>query len=130
VEQLAAAAFRSGEILLEALQLLLDAFQLLELLRRRLAFELARGAQLLRAGLELAHRTIRLEQLVEQLSRALAGEPTAPFVGLGPCGPEVNHARESRYASITWATPSSSTRGQMKSARASRSRWAFATATE
>ena len=68
------------------------------------------------------------EQRVERLAGALAGERGAPDVGLGAGCLEVDHARESRYASITVATPSSFALGQIQSARSSSSGFASSTA--
>ena len=54
VEQVFTASLRGGELLLERLELLFDPLELGELLRRRLALDLARRAQLLDPWLNLA----------------------------------------------------------------------------
>ena len=129
VEELLEARFDLLELGLERLQLGLDALQLLELLGGRLPFQLLAGSQLLDAGKECAPLAICLEERVELLRRPLAGEGGAPGVRVGARGADVDHRCESKKASITWATPSSSTGGHTKSATASTRSCAFATAT-
>ena len=82
-----------------------------------LSFVLARSSSDLRDEREPG--AVGLHQGVELLGRALARERLAIRVRLGPRGADVDHARESRSASITWATPSSSAEGQTQSATAS-----------
>src|SRR5439155_12750959 len=111
------------------LELGLEHAQLLQLLGRRLAFELRAGAELADSALELAPAGVDLQQLVEQLGRSLAGERRPESFRILARRLQVDHALESRYASRTCATPSSSTDGQMKSARAFTRSCAFSTAT-
>ena len=106
-ERLVAGGLGGGELLLGRPQLLLHPLQLLELLGRRLALQLRPAAEIVDARHERAPALVGREQRVERLGRALAGERGAPDVGLGAGCLEVDHASESRYASITVATPSS-----------------------
>ena len=129
LEQAVALRLGGGELVLGRLQLLLDAVQLLELFRRRLALHLELAAQVVDARNELAPPLVGGEQGVEVLGCALARERGPEAVGVVAGRAEVDHATESRYASITWATPSSSQGGQTKSATASTRGWAFSTAT-
>ena len=124
-------ALRLGlrELGLERLQLGLHALQLLELLRGGLAVELLARAELVDLGHEGAPALVGGEQRVERARRALARERGAERVGIGARCPEVDHAVESRYASSTCATPSSSSDGHTRSATASTRSCAFATAT-
>src|SRR5206468_5247232 len=78
---------------------------------------------------EHAPAPVRSEQLVECVVGAPAPERGAERLRVVTGGAEVDHARESRYASSTWATPSSSTEGQTKSARSFTRSCALATAT-
>ena len=94
-----------------------------------LALRLRLGAELVHLGDELEPRAIGLEERVEVLGRPLAGERRPPGVRIGPRSLDVDHARESRRASMTWLTPSSCTGGQTKSATARTRSWALATAT-
>ena len=71
----------------------------------------------------------RREPAVEHLGRALARELAPELVRVGAGCSGIDHARESKYLSITCATPSSSTGGQMRFARARTWSCAFATAT-
>ncbi len=129
VEHLPATAFGCHQRLFQGLQLVFDPLQLGELLGTWLSLHLARGAQLLHSRLDLSHGAVGLEQLVEELGRALAGKRRTKAVGVLAGRAEVDHARESRYASSTWATPSSSTEGHTKSASSLTRSCAFATAT-
>src|SRR5688572_12383279 len=129
VEQLGAPALGGCEILLELLELGLHAPELLDLLGGRLALELRLRAQLVRLGHEREPGAVGLHERVELLRGALALERGAVGVRVGPRSPDVDHARESRTASITWATPSSSADGQTQSATSSTRACAFATAT-
>ena len=90
--QVVAGGLGGGELLLRSLQLLLDALELLELLRRRLALQLRRAAQLVHARDERAPALVGLEQRVERLGRSLAGERRAEAVGVGAGCLEVDHA--------------------------------------
>ena len=118
------------QLVVERLELALEALRLLDLLGRGgLAEPLLLRAHLVAAGARVPPAGIGREQRVEELGGATARERGAKRVGLGSSGAEVDHARESRSASITCATPSSSTEGQTKSATASTRRCAFATAT-
>src|SRR5207249_2819671 len=76
------------------------------------------GADLLLTRGRLAPARIGGEQLVERVGAALARECRAKAVGIVARRAEVDHGRDSRSASIVCATPSSSTDGQTKSARA------------
>ena len=69
-------------------------------------------------GHERAPALVGREQRVERLGRALARERGAVGVRVGAGGAEVDHGRESRSASSTAATPSSSAGGQIQSATA------------
>ena len=112
-------SFGRRQLLVERLELALEALRLLDLLGRGgLAEPLLLRAHLVAARARVAPAGIGREQRVEELGRASAGERGAKRVGLGSSGAEVDHARESRKASITCATPSSSTEGQTKSATA------------
>ena len=117
------------ELLLEGTQPILYPLQLLDLLRRRLAVDLLPRAELVDLRDERAPAPVRSEQLVECVVGAPAPERGAERLRVVTGGAEVDHARESRYASSTWATPSSSTEGQTKSARSFTRSCAFATAT-
>ena len=96
VEQLLAAGFCRRQLLLEGAELLFDALELGELFRRRPALDLARRAQLLDPRLDLTDRVVGVEQLVEEVGRALARECGTHRVGLGSGGAQIDHARESR----------------------------------
>jgi hypothetical protein len=87
---------RQGEVTLGSLQLLLDAAQLLELLRRRLALELRARAELVDRRHERAPVLVDREPRVEGLCDALAREAAPELVRLGAGGAGVDHARESR----------------------------------
>src|SRR6185437_15568384 len=123
--------FRFGgpELQLGGLQLLLDALQLLELLRRRLALQLRARAQLVDARDDRPPALVGGEPRVERLGRAFTREPAAEVVGAGSCRACVDHRLESRKVSRRTATPSCSTSGTTRSARARISSCAFATAT-
>ena len=129
VEQRLPAAFDLGELFLQRLELLFDAFELGQLLWRRLALHLPLGAQLFDSRLHATDGAIGVEKLVEQLGRSFAGERGPKAVGVVAGGTQVDHARESRYPSRTCATPSSSTEGHTRSAAALTRSCAFATAT-
>ena len=116
-------------LLLETLQLLLHAAELLELLGRRLALQLRLRAQLGHLRLELAPAGVGGHQLVERLACSLARDRRPEALGVAARGADVDHPRESRAASITCATPSSAAGGQTKSATASTRSCALATAT-
>jgi hypothetical protein len=95
------------------LQLLLQTVEPLQLFRRGFARSgrLPRSTQLIDARVRGSPALVGGEKLVEDLGRALAGKRRAPGFGIGACGANVDHARESKTASITWATPSSVTGG-------------------
>src|SRR5207247_7089960 len=101
VEKLLAASLRLGQPLLELLHLLLRPFQLLALLGCGRAFELAPRAQLLDARLDVAHRLVGGEQLVEELRRAFASQRRTPGRRIGSSRAQIDHRRESRSASST-----------------------------
>ena len=94
--QLVSGRLGGGELLLRRLQLLLDLLQLLELLGRRLAFQLRPAAQLVHARDERAPALVGLEQRVERLRRSLARERGTDAVGVGSGCAEVDHGLESR----------------------------------
>ena len=105
-----------SELLLGRLQLLLDVLQLRELLGGRLALELRLAAQRVDPGDEGTPALVRLEQRVERLGRALAGERSPVGVGVVAGGLQVDHgAGESRYASITCGTALVLGSGQLRS---------------
>ena len=116
-ERLVARCLGCSELLLGGAQLLLQPLQLRELLGRRLPLELRPAAQVVDARHQRAPALVGREQRVERLAGSLPGESGAPGVGLGAGCLEVDHASDSRYASITVATPSSSALGQTQSAR-------------
>jgi len=119
--------FQLRKLRLERLQAFLRTAQLLELLRRRLAFRPLRTKLLdLRLHLTLAH--VDGQQLVEQLRSPLARERGAVPVRVVAGGAEVDHDFESRSASRTCATPSSSADGHTHCAIAFTPSCAFATA--
>src|SRR5581483_5882408 len=119
-----------GELRVERLQLRLEAARLLDLGGAvRPPEPLLLRADLLLPRRRLAPAGIRGEQLVELVRAALAAQRGPEHVGVVACRAEVDHGRELRSASITCATPSSSTEGQTKSASASTRSCAFATAT-
>src|SRR5882724_11948463 len=101
VEQLLAPAFGRRELLLQRLQLGLDALELLELLGRRFALDLSGRTELLDTWLDLPDPTIGLEQLVEDLGRSLPRERRPEGLRIVAGGTEIDHVRESRYASST-----------------------------
>ena len=119
---------RGRELLLGDLQLLLHALQLLELLGRRLSLQLRPAAELVHARDELAPALVGGEQRVERLGRALPGQAARYRRRIVAGGLEVDHARESRSASSTDATPASFGPGHVQSERALRRGWASATA--
>src|SRR6185436_2931961 len=96
VEQVFTASFRRGELLLERLELRFDPLELGELLRRRLALDLARRAQLLDPWLDLADCLIRGEQLVEDFGSSLPREREPKGLRVGARCAEIDHGRESR----------------------------------
>ena len=117
------------QLAVELLELALESSRLLDLLGGGgLAEPLLVGAHLVAARARVPPAGIGREQRIEELGGAAAGKGGAKRVLLGSSGAEIDHARESRKASITCATPSSSTEGQTKSAAASTRRCAFATA--
>jgi hypothetical protein len=77
IEQALAASLGAREAFLERLQLGLDAVQLLDLLRRRLAFRLPLRAQILDRLLHRTDRFVRGQQLVEELGCPLARQRRA-----------------------------------------------------
>jgi hypothetical protein len=85
-----------GELTLHSLQLLLDPAQLLELLRRRLAFHLGTGAEVVGARHEFAPLFVGGEPGVEHLAGASASQPATKLVRLVAGGSGVDHAMESR----------------------------------
>ncbi len=89
----------SASSCLGALQLLLDAPQLLELLGRRLALQLRLRAQLVDPRDERAPALVGGEPGVERFGGALARKPAAELVGVGAGGARVDHERESTKAS-------------------------------
>src|SRR5829696_1420788 len=93
VEQLVPATLGLREFALERGQLRLHVLELLELLGRGLALQLASGAELLDTRLQAPNLTVGGEQLVEEVGSALAGERGAGAVRLGSGGPQVDHAR-------------------------------------
>src|SRR4029079_9086862 len=95
-EQVFTATLRRGELLLERLELPFDPLELGELLRRRLALDLARRAQLLDPWLNLANCLIRGEQLVEDFGGSLPREGDAEAVRVVARCAEIDHGRESR----------------------------------
>src|SRR5581483_2031308 len=117
------------ELLLEPLQLRLHPLELRELLGRRLALQLASRTELLHLRLHGEHRAVGLEQLVEELGRALARKLLPDLLRLVAGSAQIDHRRESRNASSRTATPSSWTGGMTRSARRRMSSCAFATAT-
>src|SRR4029077_16680539 len=96
VENLLPVRLRLGKLLLETLQLALEALELDELLWRRLALDLPRGPQLLDLRLHLEDCAVGCEQLVEELAGALARERGAHLLRRGPGCSQVDHATESR----------------------------------
>ena len=96
LEQLLAASLGRDELLLETLQLLLDAFELLQLFRCGLALDLSGRPELLGSRLNLADSLIRCEQLVEDVGRSLARERRPEGVRVAAGCAEVDHERESR----------------------------------
>ena len=84
------------DLLLERLELLFDPLELRQLLRRRLALDLARSAQLLDPWLNVADRLIRGQQLVEDLGGALPCECDAEASRVVSGCAEIDHGRESR----------------------------------
>ena len=117
------------ELLLGSAQLFLHLLHLRELLRRGLALQLRLAAQLVDLRHERPPALVRLEQRVEGLGGALAGKRGAVAVGVVARCLEVDHARESRKASIACATPSSSGPGQIQSASSFRTSAPFSTQT-
>src|SRR5207247_5875457 len=105
-----------GKILFQPSELLLHLPQSLELLRRRLPVDLLPCAQLVDLRNERSPALVCREQLVERRVGCTPGERGSIRVGIVPRGSQVDHVRECRYASRTWATPSSSAEGQTKSA--------------
>src|SRR5262249_14380069 len=126
--QLVALGGRGGELLLANAKLLLHAREPLELLRRRLPVELAPSAQVVDLRNEPAPALVGSEQRVEGARRALPRQRGAEALRVGARGSEVDHACESRNASITAATPSSAAGGQIQSATALTRSCAFSTA--
>ena len=98
-EQRVALRLGLGELLLGALQLLLHAAQLLELLGRRLSLQLRLRPQLVDARDERAPALVGGEPGVERLGGALAREPAPELVRVGAGGARVDHERESTNAS-------------------------------
>ena len=96
---------------------------------RGLAERLLLRTHLVAPRARVAPARVRREQGVERVRRAAPGERGPVAVGVGAGCPEVDHARESRKASSTCATPSSWTGGQTQSAIARSRLSAFATAT-
>ena len=72
-----------------------------------LPLSFCRALQLLDLRKQRAPRPVGLEECVELLRRALAGQGGAPGLGVVARCLDVDHDRASRYASITCATPSS-----------------------
>src|SRR5262249_9131877 len=128
-EQPVALGLGSGQLVLERLQPHLDVLHLLDLLGRRLAATLLLSAKLVHLRDEGAPAFVRGEKLVERYGRTPPRQRGPEALGIVPGGAEVDHVREWMKASITWATPSSSTEGQTKSAIARTCGCAFATAT-
>ncbi len=97
VEQLLPPRLGFGEPRVELLQLRLQRLRLVDLLRgRRLADRLLPGARLVAARRHLAPCRVGLQQLVEGLRRALAGERRPEGLGIVARRAEVDHATESR----------------------------------
>ncbi len=100
------------QLVVERSQLVLETPRLLDLLgRRRLAEPLLLRTDLVAAGARVAPARVGREQRVEKLAGPSAGERGTERVRVGACCAKVDHYRESRNASITCATPSSSTDG-------------------
>jgi hypothetical protein len=129
VEELDAPPLGGRQLLLHALELGLHGLQLLDLLGRRLPLQLRLRAELVHAGDEGEPGAVGLHERVEVLLGTLACERRAVGVRVGARRPDVDHARESRSASIAWATPSSAAEGQTQSATASTRSCALAMAT-
>ena len=129
LEELVATGGGAGELALGELQLPLDLLEAIELLRRRLAVDLLLGAKVVDARDVRAPFLVGVQEVERLLERALALGPVEERTRLVPERSDVDHRRESRKASTTWATPSSSTLGQTRSAAASTRSCAFATAT-
>ena len=113
-------AAADASCLLEPPELFLHRPQLLDLLGRRLALQLRPAAQVVDLRDEVEPGTVGGHQLVERVAGPLAIERGAPGIGVAAGGADVDHERESRTASMTCATPSSSAGGQTRSARARR----------
>src|SRR4029077_5647293 len=96
VEQLLAASLSGGELLLERLKPLFGPLARRQLLRRRLALDLARSAQLLDPWLNVADCLIRSQQLVEDLGGSFPCECDAEASRVVSGCAEIDHGRESR----------------------------------
>ena len=95
-ERRVAGGLGGRKLLLGRLERRFDGAQRFELLRRGLALELRLAAELVDLGNEGAPALVRCEERVEVLRGAFAGELGAPTLRVGPCGLEVDHARESK----------------------------------
>ena len=95
-ESLVPGGHRFGELALDLLQLLLDAAQLLELLRGWFALDLRPRAELVDLWHELTPALVGGQPRVERLGGALARESTPVLVRRGTGGAGVDHATESR----------------------------------
>jgi hypothetical protein len=101
VEQLLARTFGRRQLLLEGLQLRLDLLQLRQLFRCRFALDLSCRTELLDTWLDLPDRAIGLQQLIEDLGRSLPRQRGSKGVRVVAGSTEIDHLRESRYASST-----------------------------
>jgi hypothetical protein len=81
-----------AELVLQSTELLLDLFQLLDLLGYRLALQLLATAQFVDLRDELAPPGVGLEELVERLAAPLARDPGPQAVRVASRRPEVDQA--------------------------------------